>query len=135
MGSCCMASTTVAAIYHSVFGGTTPYSYSSVPVLLGAAGGFGLVIGPLGLAALRQTRDPSLGHEESGGLDTVFLGLLFLTSLTGLALLVLRHSTLMGILLVVHLAVVLVLLLTLPHDKFVHGLYRVLALIRYHGER
>ena len=131
----CMASTTVAAIYHSVFGWHAPYSYSSVPVLLGAAGGFGLVIGPLGLAALRQTRDPSLGHEESGGLDTVFLGLLFLTSLTGLALLVLRHSTLMGILLVVHLAVVLVLLLTLPYGKFVHGLYRVLALIRYHGER
>ena len=40
----------------------------------------------------------------------------------------------MGILLVVHLAVVLVLLLTLPYGKFVHALYRVLALIRYHAE-
>jgi citrate/tricarballylate utilization protein len=130
----CMASTTVAAIYHGVFGWHAPYSYSSLPVLLGAAGGFGLVVGPLGLAALRQTRDASLGHQESGGLDTVFLALLFLTSLTGLALLVLRHTTLMGVLLVVHLAVVLVLLLTLPYGKFVHALYRVLALIRYHSE-
>jgi citrate/tricarballylate utilization protein len=76
----CMASTSVAAIYHSVFGWQAPYAYSSLPVLLGAAGGFGLLVGPLGLAALRQTRDPSLGHQESGGLDSVFLALLFLTS-------------------------------------------------------
>ena len=88
----CFASTTVAAIYHSVFGWQAPYAYSSLPVLLGAAGGFGLLVGPLGLAALGQTRDPALGHDESRGLDAVFLALLFLTSLTGLALLVLRHS-------------------------------------------
>ena len=130
----CTASTTVAAIYHGVFGWQAPYAYSSLPVLLGAAGGFGLLFGPLGLAALRQTRDPSLSHEESGGLDNVFLALLFFTSLTGLALLVLRHSAMMGLLLVVHLAVVLVLLLTLPYGKFVHALYRLLALIRYHAE-
>ena len=60
--------------------------------------------------------------------------LLFLTSLTGLVLLVLRHSRVMGVLLIVHLAVVLVLLLTLPYGKFVHGLYRLLALVRYHAE-
>jgi citrate/tricarballylate utilization protein len=131
----CFASTTVAAIYHGIFGWQAPYAYSSLPVLLGAAGGFGLLVGPLGLAALAQTRDPALGHEKSAGLDTVFLALLFFTSLTGLALLALRHSALMGALLVVHLAVVMVLLLTLPYSKFVHGLYRVLALIRYHGSR
>lgn len=130
----CFASTSVAAIYHGVFGWQAPYAYSSLPVLLGSAGGFGLLIGPLGLAALGQTRDPDLGYDESRGLDTLFLALLFLTSLTGLALLVLRHSASMGILLVVHLAVVMVLLLTLPYGKFVHGLYRVLALIRYHSE-
>jgi citrate/tricarballylate utilization protein len=130
----CMASTSVAAIYHSVFGWQAPYPYSSLPVFLGAAGGFGLLVGPLGLAALSQTRDPDLGQDHSRGLDSVLLALLFLTSLTGLALLVLRHSSIMGILLLVHLAVVLVLLLTLPYGKFVHGLYRFLALTRYHSE-
>jgi citrate/tricarballylate utilization protein len=130
----CFASTTVAAIYHSLFGWQAPYAYTSLPVLLGAAGGFGLLIGPLGLAALRQTRDPELGKDESAGLDRLFLMLLFLTSLTGLVLLVLRHSPVMGVLLIVHLAVVLVLLLTLPYGKFVHGLYRLLALVRYHAE-
>jgi citrate/tricarballylate utilization protein len=130
----CFASTTVAAIYHTAFGWHAPYGYTSLPVLLGAAGGFGLLVGPLGLAALRQTRDPELGTDETGGIDRLFLALLFLTSLTGLALLVLRHSQAMGILLIVHLAVVLVLLLTLPYGKFVHGLYRLLALVRYHSE-
>jgi citrate/tricarballylate utilization protein len=130
----CFASTSVAAIYHSAFGWQAPYAYSSLPVLLGAAGGFGLLVGPLGLFALGQTRDPELGHDEGRGLDAVFLALLFFTSLTGLALLGLRHSAMMGVLLVVHLAVVLVLLLTLPYGKFVHGLYRLLALIRYHRE-
>jgi len=130
----CFASTTVGAVYHGVFGWRAPYAYSSLPVLLGAAGGFGLIVGPLGLVALGQTRDPELGHEGSRGLDILFLALLFLTSLTGLALLVLRHTPAMGLLLVVHLAVVMVLLLTLPYGKFVHALYRVLALMRYHTE-
>ena len=129
----CFSSTTVAAIYHGIFGWQAPYAYSSLPVLLGAAGGFGLLVGPMGLAALAQTRDPELGHDESRSVDTVFLALLFLTSLSGLILLVLRHSAVMGALLVVHLAIVMVLLLTLPYSKFVHALYRVLALIRYHG--
>jgi len=129
----CFASTTVAAIYHGIFEWQAPYAYSSLPVLLGAAGGFGLLVGPMGLAALAQTRDPELGHDESRSVDTVFLALLFLTSLSGLILLVLRHSAVMGALLVVHLAIVMVLLLTLPYSKFVHALYRVLALIRYHG--
>ena len=81
----------------------------------------------------RATR--RLARKTRAASTSLFLALLFLTSLTGLALLVLRHSQAMGILLVVHLAVVLVLLLTLPYGKFVHGLYRLLALIRYHRER
>jgi hypothetical protein len=40
----------------------------------------------------------------------------------------------MAILLLVHLGCVLALLVTLPYGKFVHGLYRALALVRYHGE-
>jgi citrate/tricarballylate utilization protein len=37
----------------------------------------------------------------------------------------------MGLLLVVHLGVVLALFLTLPYGKFVHGIYRGVALLRY----
>jgi citrate/tricarballylate utilization protein len=76
-----------------------------------------------------------LADPSQSGLDASFLALLFLTSLTGLGLLVLRHRPVMGPLLIVHLGAVLALLVTLPFGKFVHGMYRVLALARHHGER
>jgi citrate/tricarballylate utilization protein len=125
----CAASTSVAAIYHSVFGWLAPYAYASLPVVLGTIGGVGLVVGSLGLWILRRRRDPDLGDAAQQGMDESFLALLFLTSITGLALLVLRHQPVMPALLVVHLGTVLALFVTLPYGKFVHGLYRVAALI------
>jgi citrate/tricarballylate utilization protein len=68
-------------------------------------------------------------------MDVAFLGLLFLTSVTGLMLLALRETVAMGPLLLIHLGVVLALFLTLPYGKFVHGIYRSLALIRYAAEQ
>jgi citrate/tricarballylate utilization protein len=40
----------------------------------------------------------------------------------------------MGTLLLVHLGFVLALFATLPYGKFVHGLYRTVALIQYARE-
>ena len=68
-------------------------------------------------------------------MDTGFIALLFLTSLTGLLLLALRESPAMGALLVVHLGVVMALFLTLPYGKFVHAIYRGAALLRNALER
>jgi citrate/tricarballylate utilization protein len=61
--------------------------------------------------------------------------LLLLVSATGLALVFLRETRAMGVLLAVHLGVVLALFLTLPYGKFVHALYRFAALVRFHLER
>jgi len=47
----------------------------------------------------------------------------------------LRDTAAMGILLAVHLGFVLALFLTMPYGKFVHGLYRFLALVKYAAER
>ena len=129
------ASTSVAAVYHSVFGWPAPYAYSSLPVLLGTLGGVGLVVGPLGQLALKRRRDPILSSPDHGALDDSFIVLLLLTSVTGLALLLLRDSALMAMLLTVHLGIVLALFVTLPYGKFVHGLYRVAALVKYSAER
>jgi citrate/tricarballylate utilization protein len=130
----CFASTTVAAIYHSVFHWEAPYPYLSLPVVLGTVGGAGLLVGPVGLMMVRRRRDSTLGDPEQEGMDVSFITLLFLTSLTGLLLLVLRERPLMGPLLVVHLGVVLALFVTLPYGKFVHGLYRAAALLKYARE-
>jgi citrate/tricarballylate utilization protein len=129
----CFASTTVAAVYH-LFGSPAPYPYTSLPVILGTAGGVGLLVGPAGLWALRARRDPALGDPAQAGMDVSFLFLLFLTSLTGLALLVLRHQPAMAVLLIVHLGAVLALFVTLPYGKFVHALYRTAALIKFASE-
>ena len=126
----CFVSTTVAAIYHSLFGCQAPYAYLSAPVVLGTAGGIGLVIGPIGLWGLRGRRDRSTFDTAQTGLDTSFLLLLLLTSATGLALLLFRESGAMGALLVAHLGFVLTLFVTIPYGKFVHGLYRAAALIQ-----
>ena len=129
----CGASTTVAALYH-FSGWHAPYAYTSLPVLLGTVGGVGLVVGPVGLWGGRLRRDPMLGDPSQQGLDDSFLALLLLTSVTGLLLLVLRHQTWMGVLLIVHLGAVLALFVTLPYGKFVHGIYRTAALLKASGE-
>jgi citrate/tricarballylate utilization protein len=125
----CFASTTVAAVYDNVFSWRAPYAYTSLPVVLGTLGGVGLLVGSLGLWILRRRRDPALTDQAQHGLDESFLALLFLTTLTGLVLLVLRHEPVMPWLLVVHLGTVLALFVTLPYGKFVHGLYRAAALV------
>jgi citrate/tricarballylate utilization protein len=127
----CFASTSVAALYHIVFGWLAPYPYGSLPVLLGVTGGAGLLIGPAGLLILRGKRDPALGDPGQRGLDESFVALLFLTSLTGFLLLAFRERGVMSAVLVVHLGVVLALFVTLPYGKFVHGIYRTAALIHY----
>jgi citrate/tricarballylate utilization protein len=130
----CFASTTVAALYHLVFGWLAPYGYTSLPVVLGTAGGVGLVVGPLGLLALDRRRDPALTDAAERSLGGSFLAMLLLTSLTGLALLGLRERPYMPALLVVHLAVVLALFITIPYGKFVHGIYRGAALLKFRRE-
>ena len=130
----CFASTSVAALYHTVFGWLAPYAYSSLPVILGTAGGVGLLVGTAGLLMARRRRDPLLGDPAQDGLDQSFIALLFLAAFTGLLLLVLRERAVMSALLIVHLGVVLALFLTLPYGKFVHGIYRTAALLKYAKE-
>jgi citrate/tricarballylate utilization protein len=127
----CFAATAVGAVYHSAFGWQAPYGYASLPVLLGTAGGIGLLIGPPLLYGCRRRADPlTLDSAQSGAADAL-IALLFLTSATGSLLLAFRETSAMGVLLVVHLAVVMALFIALPYGKFAHGFYRLCALLRY----
>ena len=131
----CFASTLVASVYHYALAWPAPYPWTSVPVLLGTIGGIGLVIGPAGLLWVRLKRPTELYDPAQAGLDAGFTWLLLLIGITGLALLVWRDSIGMPTLLVLHLGPVLALFLLLPYGKFVHGIYRALALLKYRRER
>lgn len=130
----CFVSTSLATLYHYIGGWQAPYDYFSFPVVLGTAGGVGISIGPIGLYYLRLHRPSELGSENNG-MDTAFLLMLAAVGISGLALLVLRETAMMGSLLALHLGLVLAFFLMMPYSKFVHGIYRAGALIRYAMER
>ncbi|MEJ5990309.1 tricarballylate utilization 4Fe-4S protein TcuB [Ramlibacter sp. PS3R-8] len=131
----CFAATCVATLYHYVLRQPAPYPATSLPVVLGTVGGIGLLIGPAGLLWLNLRRHPLHGDPAQRPMDRAFIVLLFATSLTGLALLALRDTGAMALLLAVHLGTVMALFLTLPYGKFAHAVYRVAALLKYQVER
>ncbi len=131
----CFASTSVATLYHYVLGWVAPYPVTSLPVVLGTVGGIGLLVGPAGLLWLNLRRDPAHGDTAQRPMDRGFIALLFLTSLTGLALLAWRDTGAMAVLLAVHLGVVMALFLTLPYGKFAHAVYRCAALLKFAIEK
>jgi citrate/tricarballylate utilization protein len=131
----CFASTCSATLYAYLLAREAPYAWWDLPVVLGTLGGIGLLIGPAGLLAEKANRDPALVDQARLGMDVAFTVMLFLSSLTGMALLLLRDTAAMGPLLALHLGVVFALFITMPYGKFVHGIYRYVALVRYAQER
>ena len=131
----CFASTCTATVYHYLFNWQAPYAMTSLPVLLGIAGGIGLLVGPAGLFRLNLRRHPLHGDAAQKPMDRAFIALLFFTSLTGLALMIWRDTPAMALLLAVHLGVVMALFATLPYGKFAHGVYRCAALLKWAIEK
>jgi len=130
----CLASTSLATLLHYALDWQAPYAWWNPVVVLGTLGGIGLVIGPVGLLAARRRRDRAIATDGQSAMGIAFLWMLLLTGLTGLLLLVLRATPAMGLALAVHLGFVLGLFATMPYGKFVHGIYRFAALVRYASE-
>ena len=134
----CFAATSVATVYHYVFGWVAPYGWTSLPKVLGTLGGVGLIVGPLGLACLNFRRDPRQGDAAQKAMDLGFIALLLGISISGLLLALTRFSLLaagMPLLLCLHLGAVMALFLTMPYSKFAHGFYRGAALLKWSIER
>ena len=130
-----VAATLSATLYHHLLGRLAPYPFCSAPVLLGSAGGLAMLAGALALAWLDARADPMPTATATRSSDQALLRLLSAVSLSGLLLLVWRESAAMGLLLIVHLALVLALFLLLPYSKLAHGPYRLAALWRDALER
>jgi citrate/tricarballylate utilization protein len=120
----CFAATLAAAWMQDVLGVAPPYPLLSVPVVLGTAGGLGMIVGCGGLTVLKRRSDPAPGAGDFGLL--LGLGLL---ALTGLLTLLLRATPAYGLILVAHLATVVVCFGIAPYTKFVHFVYRFLAIV------
>lgn len=130
-----LASTTLAFIEQEFFHILPPYALASAPVLCGVFGGFGLVVGTSGLLWFKLTSDRSPAAQRTYGMDYAFLASLDLAALTGILTLALRSTNALGTTLVLHLASVAALFATAPYGKFVHVVYRILALLRYQIEQ
>ncbi|RRH69280.1 tricarballylate utilization 4Fe-4S protein TcuB [Falsigemmobacter faecalis] len=131
----CFAATSVGTIWHYLLGRDAPYPWWDLPVVLGTLGGIGITIGPIGLLRAKFRRDPQLMDESRKGMDVAFILMLLLTGVTGLALLFLRATPLMGTMLALHLGFVFGFFITMPYGKFMHGIFRGLALVRYAAEK
>jgi citrate/tricarballylate utilization protein len=131
----CFASTCTAAFYEHILGWLSPYPFFSLPVLLGTLGGVAMLVGIAGLLYIKLTADRAPASQLLLDIDYSFLVLLFVAAATGLLLLAARDTIAMPWLLAVHLGVIVSLFLILPYCKFVHGMYRGAALLRYAAEQ
>ncbi|PTR19766.1 tricarballylate utilization 4Fe-4S protein TcuB [Pseudomonas sp. GV085] len=131
----CFAATGVATLFHYLLKWSAPYPIFSLPVMLGIAGGIGLLIGPAGLLWLNLRRNPAHGDENQKPMDRGFIALLFLVSASGLALLALRETNALGLMLAIHLGLVMAFFLTMPYSKFAHGIFRSAALLKHAIEK
>jgi len=131
----CFAATSVATLYHYLFGWEAPYGFTSLPKLLGIAGGVSLLIGTTGLFALNLRRHPLQGDAAQKPMDRGFIVLLFVTAASGLMLMLSRGTPVLRLTLCVHLGAVMALFATLPYGKFAHGIFRSAALLKWAIEK
>jgi len=122
----CLAANYVATRNHYLLEYEAPYSYLSVPDLLGLVGGTRLLVGPIGLLWLNlrghRCRATRAKADRLG-----FILLLLLTSMTGPILLDARaRREVRG--LTIHLGCVMTVFLSMPYGKFAHSTYRSAAL-------
>lgn len=123
----CFAATAVATLWHHGFGWIAPYPLLSLPAGLGTAGGVLMLLGCAGL--WHANRRSAAAVRTPPGQQTLLV-LLALVAATGLALLALRATALMGLLLGWHLGLVLVLFLALPLGGLAHAPQRLAAVLK-----
>jgi citrate/tricarballylate utilization protein len=131
----CFVSTASAAFMQHILGMEPPYRLLSVPVLTGFIGGVGLVVGSLALLLLKAQSSHVTSFAQMTVKDYGLLVALSFLALSGLATLFTRSTPAFGIVFLIHLASVVLAFAAAPYSKFVHLIYRFLALVRDNVER
>lgn len=126
----CFASTSAGTVLHYVFGLHAPYSFWSLPKLLGVPGGILLTFGAVWMVNLKRRADPNLGAISAWGGEIAFIALLGFVAFSGLMLAALGGTAVMPAMLALHLGSVLSFFLLMPYTKMAHGFYRLAALVR-----
>ena len=103
--------------------------------MLGTVGGVLMMVGTIGLLAMKFVDDPVPNVRRLLGGDVALLMMLAMIALTGLVLLAVRSTGAMGLAMAIHLGFILAFFLVLPYSKMVHGIYRSAALLRRAVER
>jgi citrate/tricarballylate utilization protein len=125
----CFAATVSAAVMQDFLGLPPPYPLVSAPVILGTGGGIAMVAGCAGLIVLKRRSDPAAAAPDSATADYGLLVALAALASTGLLTLLLRATSAFGLVLVIHLTTIAVCIGIAPYTKFVHFMYRFLAIV------
>jgi citrate/tricarballylate utilization protein len=126
----CLVSTIAAAIMQDFMGIDPPYPVISVPVIAGLTGGVGLLVGCVGLLLLKTRAAAVTSVSDMTIKDYGLLSGLAFLALSGLATFLVRSTPAFGPVFLVHMAAVMVSFASAPYSKFVHLVYRFLALVR-----
>ena len=129
-----LASTALASYYAHVLGIPAPYPVYHPVVVLGTLGGIGLIVGIIGFLYAKNKSDKSLTDDHAAKSGNAFSFALLLVAVTGMLVLAFRETAAMGILLLLHLGSVAAFFFIAPYSKFVHFVYRFIALVRYAQE-
>jgi citrate/tricarballylate utilization protein len=131
----CVASTASAGVLQDLLGEQPPYPWMSVPVIAGTAGGAGLLAGCAGLLALKARSSDVTSIAQMTVKDYGLLVALAFLAVSGLATLLTRGTAAFGCVLLIHLAAVVLAFASAPYSKFIHVVFRFMALVRDSAER
>lgn len=126
----CVLSTSSAAVLQDFLASPPPYPLVSVPVISGTAGGLGLVSGCFGLLLLKIKSSPTTSFAQMTVKDYGLLVALVYLAFTGLLTLVLRTTSAFSLVFLAHLAGIMLSFVAAPYSKFVHFIYRFLAILK-----
>ena len=130
----CFIATNLGAIWMHFLGLNAPYDITQAPKIFGVIGGIMLCVGTLGLLFIKLEADDEIKDSQSVGMDYVLIVILFLSSFSGLCLMVSKQSLLLAYMLYFHLSTVLAFFVMMPYSKFVHIFYRFIALLKYNTD-